>query len=165
MPCGLACKGDFRNGTPIILPHEFGTPVTSTEPFGNVIPQSNAKLDSNPVDWTVGPTHFGNQVGYLLQSVPPIVIVAPGSTGTTDINLADLTGGVDSMTLTYNGAPAGVTVAFAPNPDTGTSVATLTVGAGVALGKYLIFVFGTAANGEIDLTQIQLVVAEGATPP
>lgn len=156
---GLVRRGNYSKGTPIVLPHQFGNPVAgSHEPFGNVIPQSNATLDSNQVTWTPSPAHFGNQVGFLLQSVPPVVVVAPSSTGTVNINLTALRGQADSMELSYFGAPSGVTVTFASNPDTGTSVATVTVSAGVPAGRYTIAVIGTSGT-EIDGTNIHLVVA------
>lgn len=164
MPCGKVNSGDFRNGTPMVLPHQFGTPVGTPEPFGNVIPQSNPTLDSNPITWPPTPNHFGNTVEFSLQSVPPIVVIAPGSTGTVNINLTQL---LDSptATLSYTGAPAGVTIAFAPNPDTGTSVATITVSASVPAGKYTIEVDGTGTD-ETNHTNIHLVVAAaGSGPP
>ena len=161
---GKVNSGDFRKGTPIVLPHQFGTPVSNPEPQGNVIPQSNATLDSNPVTWVPSPSHFGNTVEFSLQAVPPIVVIAPGNTGTTDINLTWL---LDSptATLTYTGAPVGVTIAFGTNPDTSTSIATITVGASVPAGKYTITVVGTG-SAETNTTNIHLVVAAaGGGPP
>lgn len=163
MPAGKVNSGDFRNGTPMILPHQFGTPIGIPEPFGNVQPQSNPSMDSNPVTWVPSPAHFGNTVEFSLQSVPPIVVIAPGNAGTVDINLAQL---LDSptATLSYSGAPVGVTIAFAPNPDTGVSVATVTVGALVPVGKYTITIKGTGAN-ETNFTNIHLVVSGAGGPP
>src|ERR1700677_870463 len=154
-PCGLVRNGDFRKGTPMLAGHVFGTPVGDPEPFGNNEPQANTTLDSNPVSWTPAPSHFGNQVSFSLQTVPPIVVIAPNSTGPTDINLTNILGS-NSATLTYSGAPAGVTIAFGTNPDTGTSVATITVGSSVPDGKYTITVIGTATS--VETTNIHLVV-------
>jgi hypothetical protein len=137
--------------------HEFGTPIGEPEPFGNVIPQPNPSLDSNLITWVPRSNFFGNQVSFSLQTVPPVVVLAPGTVGTTDINLTDLLGAT-SATLSSFGAPAGVTVAFAPNPDTATSIATITVGAGVLPGRYTITVFGTVANPDIEYTYVHLVV-------
>ena len=75
---------------------------------------------------------------------------------TVDINLTQLLAS-PTATLTYSGAPAGVTIAFAPNPDTGISVATVTVGSSVPVGKYTITVTGTGT--ETNHTNIHLVVA------
>jgi hypothetical protein len=155
---GLVRSGDFRLGTPIVLPHVYGTPVSDPEFQGNVNPQANTTLDSNPVTWAVSPTHYGNQVAFSLQSVPPIVVVAPGGTGTVSLNLTNLLSS-NSATLTYSGAPVGVTLAFATNPDTSSSVVTITVGASVPAGKYTITVTGTAISPNIETTNIHLVVS------
>lgn len=157
MPAGLVRSGDFRKGTPITLPHIFGTPVTIPEPQGNVNPQANSSLSSNPVTWAPSPAHFGNPVDLSLQVVAPIVIVTPGGTGTTNINLTQLFG-TPTPTLTYSGAPAGVTLAFAPNPDTGVSVCTVTVGSSVPAGKYTITIVGTSGT-EVNTTNLHLVVS------
>ena len=166
MPAGLVRSGDFRNGTPIVLPHQFGNSVTSptTEPFGNNIPQANPRMAGNPVDWSPSPAHFGNQISFLLQTVPPVVIVAPGSTGTTDINLTNLKG-TNSAELTYFGEPSGVSLAFATNPDLTSSVVTVTVGADVPSGRYTITIVGTVSSPNIEYVQLNLVVAAASAPP
>ena len=162
MPNGLVRSGDFRKGTPIVLPHQFGTPVCDPEPQGNVIPQSNPTLNGNPVTWVVSPAHFGNTVEFSLQSVPPIVLIEAGGTGSVNINLTQL---LDSptATLTFSGAPTGVTITFAPNPDTGTSTTEITVAASVPTGKYTITVTGTGAQ-ETNTTNIHLVVVGTSLP-
>ena len=162
---GLCRSGDFRNGTPITLPHQFGTPVAGeNEPFGNVEPQSNPRMAGNPVDWSPSSAHLGNQVSFLLQTVPPIVIVAPGETGSTDINLTNLLG-TSSAELTYFGEPSGVTLSFSPNPDTSSSTVTITVSSSVPVGKYTITVVGTVDTPDIEYVQLHLVVASEATGP
>jgi hypothetical protein len=160
MPAGLVRSGDFRNGTPVVLPHNFGNDVAgANEPFGNVIPQSNPRMAGNPVDWLPSPEHFGNQVSFSLQTVPSVIIVAPGSTGTTDINLTNLLG-TNSAELTYFGEPAGVTISFGTNPDTNSSVATVTVPSDIPAGKYTITIVGTVDSPNIEYVQLYLVVSE-----
>ena len=158
MPQGLVRSGDFRKGTPVVLPHQFGNSVGSPEPFGNIEPQPNTTLFENQVTWTPSPAHFGNEVSFSLQTVPPVVVVPAGSSGNTDINLTNLLG-LSSATLTYYGAPAGVSVAFGTNPDTGLSIATITVGANVPIGRYTITVVGTVSGTNVETTNIQLVVS------
>ena len=158
MPQGLVRSGDFRKGTPIVLPHQFGNSVGSPEPFGNIEPQPNTTLFENQVTWTPSPAVFGNQVSFSLQTVPPVVVVPAGSSGNTDINLTNLLGS-NSATLTYYGAPAGVSVAFGTNPDTGLSIATITVGANVPIGRYTITVVGTVSGTNVETTNILLVVS------
>jgi hypothetical protein len=161
---GIVRSGDFRNGTPMQAGHRFGNLVGEPEPFGNIEPQPNDTLFENQVTWTVSPAHFGNQVSFSLQTVPPVVVIPAGSSGTTDINLTNLLGS-NSATLTYYGAPSGVTVAFGTNPDTGLSVATITVGSNVASGRYTITVVGTISGANIETTNIQLVVTANPNPP
>ena len=158
MPQGLVRSGDFRKGTPVVLPHQFGNSVGSPEPFGNIEPQPNTTLFENQVTWAPSPAVFGNQVSFSLQTVPPVVVVPAGSSGNTDINLTNLLGS-SSATLTYYGAPAGVSVAFGTNPDTGLSIATITVGANVPIGRYTITVVGTVSGTNVETTNIQLVVS------
>jgi hypothetical protein len=170
MPQGLVRSGDFRNGNPVTwlpTPAHFGTPVAgANEPFGNPEPQANPRMAGNPVDWIPSPIHFGNQVSFSLKPQPYIVIVPPGATGTTTLNLTNLfTGSVNSAELTYFGEPAGVTLAFAPNPDTATSVVTVTVGASVPAGKYTVTIVGTVVSPNIEYVQLHVVVAAGGSAP
>jgi len=155
---GIVRAGDFRKGNPVVLPKNFGNLVGGSEPFGSPQPQSNSSMFENLVTWTPNSAVFGNQVSFSLQTVPSVLVVAPNSAGTTDINLTNLLGS-NSATLTYYGAPVGVTVAFGTNPDTGTSVATVTVGANVPAGRYTITVVGTVSGTNIETTNIQLVVS------
>lgn len=164
MPCGKVNSGDFRKGTPITLPHEFGTPVNVPEPQGNVMPQSNATLNSNPVTWTPSSAHYGNMPQFSMQAVPPIVIVEQSSVGTVTIPITDLDSFSGSKTLTYSGAPVGVTIVFTPNPATNTSSAAVTVGAAVPEGKYTITIIGTVGT-VVETTNIHLVVVTGSAPP
>ena len=165
MPRGLVRSGDFRKGTPITLPHEFGNPVGgSNEPFGNPEPQSNPRMAGNPVDWTPDPAHFGNQVSFLLQTVPPVVVVSPGSSGSTEVDLTNLLGS-NSATLTYFGQPTGVSLTFLPNPDVTQSVVTISVDAAVAPGKYTITIVGTVSSPNIEYVQLHLVVAVNPNVP
>ena len=167
MPHGLVRSGDNRKGNPITwLPSasHFGNLVGEPEPFGNIEPQPNDTLFENQVTWAPNPAHFGNQVSFSLQTVPPVVVIPAGSSDTTDINLTNLLGS-NSATLTYYGAPAGVTVAFGTNPDTGTSVATITVGSSVPSGRNTITVVGTVSGANVETTNIQLVVSSGGVGP
>ena len=159
MPMGIVRAGDFRKGNPVVLPKNFGNSVGGPEPFGSPQPQSNSSMFENLVTWTPNSAVFGNQVSFSLQTVPPVVVVPAGLSGNTDINLTNLLGSSSSATLTYYGAPAGVSVAFGTNPDTGLSIATITVGANVPIGRYTITVVGTVSGTNVETTNIQLVVS------
>jgi hypothetical protein len=165
MPAGLVRSGDFRKGTPIILPHDFGNDVAgANEPFGNPEPQSNPRMAGNPVTWELSSSHFGNQVSFSLQTVPPVVIVQTGTTGTVDVNLTNLIG-TNSAELTYFGEPTGVTLSFSPNPDTTSSTVTVTVPSDVPAGKYTITIVGTVDSPDIEYVQLHLVVSVNPNPP
>ena len=165
MSLGLVKSGDFRSGTPLILPHNFGNLVTNpaNEPFGNPEPQPNARMAGNPVTWLPSPVHFGNQVSFSLQVVPPVVVLSPGGTQTTDLNLTNLLG-TNSAELMYFGEPAGVTLIFAPNPDTGTTIVTVSTDTTVPDGRYTITIVGTVASPNIEYVQLHLVVANPNLP-
>jgi hypothetical protein len=64
MPLGLDRVGDYRNGSPITLPHDFGNDVDWQTPdpteFGNPIPSDGT--NENLVTWIPTPNHFGNPV-------------------------------------------------------------------------------------------------------
>lgn len=66
MPLGLNRSGDFRNGTPVTEPHEFGNPVDwetadgNPAHFGN--PVTLPKIFGNVVNWLPNPAHFGNKI-------------------------------------------------------------------------------------------------------
>lgn len=164
MAKGRVSSGNFSKGTPITLPHEFGTPVNLPEPQGNVIPQANPRFNSNQVTWAKDPAHFGNGVGFSIQSVPPIIIVQAGGTASVNINVTALKGS-PSVTLTAQGAPTGMDVSFAPNPTTGTqtAVAEISVDAAVATGKYTVTVQGVSGT-ETEHTNIHVVVVGNSQP-
>ncbi len=157
MPDGKVDSGDFRTGTPITAGHVFGTPIGEPANDGNVEPQANTTLDSNPVTWAPSPAHFGNQTGFSMQAAPPIVNVLQGGISTSTITITELGGFTGTVSLSYSGAPAGVTIDFAPTSTTSTSTATVTVAADVPIGKYTITILGTS-GAEVENTNIHLVV-------
>jgi len=60
MPLGLNRLGDFRNGFPITLPHDFGNDITEPKNFGNTV--TEPKDFGNDVTWAPSPVHFSNQI-------------------------------------------------------------------------------------------------------
>ena len=67
MALGRVREGDFRRGTPVTLPHNFGNAINLSEhpesdgDFANPEPSNLGNV--NIVNWTPTPTHFGNQIG------------------------------------------------------------------------------------------------------
>jgi hypothetical protein len=99
---------------------------------------------------------------YTLALNPDGLTIGQGATGTTTVVITrtDFTGAV---TLTLEGAPAGVSGVFNPTPAPGTSSQlTLSVGAAVAPGQYDLTVRGTA-TGFADRT-VTLALFVSATP-
>ena len=81
---------------------------------------------------------------FTLTASPSTLTVEQGNSGTSTITV-NPTGGFDQeVALSAIDLPSGVTASFATNPTTSTSVLTLTVGDGVAKGKYPITIEGTS---------------------
>ena len=80
----------------------------------------------------------------------------PGTVNFT-VYITQLGGFTGAVTLSYSGAPTGVTIAFSPNPTSTSSTATVTVGALVPFGRYLITITGTSGT-EVQNTNFVLIV-------
>lgn len=52
----------FKDGSPLTLPVVYGNVVSLPKNFGNVEPQADPTLNSNPVDWVPSSDHFGNEI-------------------------------------------------------------------------------------------------------
>lgn len=106
MPRGLNRSGDFRNGTPITLPHEFGNPVDlTTKDFGNKVTWSPDPAHfGNPVTWpTPDPAHFGNPINVSGQQVTPTFSPVAGSYGSTQ-SVTIISAGADTIYYTTDGS-------------------------------------------------------------
>jgi len=78
---------------------------------------------------------------------PAVLNITQGLTGTATIGISRGGGFSGSVTLALQGAPAGMTGSFAPNPATGTSsTLTVDVGPSVPAGTYNLTVRGTATG-------------------
>ena len=62
MPRGLNRQGDFRNGSPVTTPIDFGTDITLPHDFGNDVTWQTPDPThfGNAVTWLPNPAHFGN---------------------------------------------------------------------------------------------------------
>ncbi len=93
---------------------------------------------------------------FTISAAPASLSVAQGNRGTSTITTA-VSGGFNSaIALTVSGAPSGVTVALNPTtipaPGNGSSVMTITVGSGTALGTYPIVVTGNGGGVQLSTT-------------
>ena len=98
---GLNRAGDFANGNPITLPHNFGNPVTLPKNFGN--PVTLPKDFGNPVTWpTPDPTHFGNPVTEVVEATP--VFSPVGGTYTAAQSVSITAVGAEAIYYTTDGS-------------------------------------------------------------
>lgn len=86
--------------------------------------------------------------GVSLILAPTSLSIAQGANAQAALTLTRVGGFAGDVNLTATGAPAGMTVAFAPAAVSGTSsTVTVTVGAAVAAGTYPVTITGTGTGG------------------
>jgi hypothetical protein len=96
-------------------------------------------------DQTVALTLTVTAPAYTIALNPTGASVQQGGNTAVQVSVTRSGGFADAVTLSLEGAPAGVTSTFNPNPATGnTSTLTINVGAGTALGNHTLTVRGTA---------------------
>ena len=90
--------------------------------------------------------------------------IAPGTSGTSSLNLGSQYGFSGSVNLSVSGLPAGVTAFFSPNPSVltansyGSSTLTVQASATAAPGQYSLTVTGTS-GGQTVTTTVPLTIA------
>ncbi|MEU7873573.1 glycosyl hydrolase family 18 protein [Dactylosporangium sp. NPDC049140] len=102
---------------------------------------------------------------FSIAASPSAATVTAGSSATSTISAAVTSGSAQTVALTSSGAPAGVTVSFAPTSiGTGSSsTMTIATSSSVASGTYPITVTGTAASGQHTTTYTLTVGGTGGT--
>ncbi len=104
---------------------------------------------------TSGSLTASTQVALVVQAGPPGFTLAPSAgtlsliqsgTGTVTISVNDTGSFTGAVTLAASNLPAGVTVAFATNPATSSSVLTLTASSTAAVGPATITITGTSGT-------------------
>ncbi len=97
---------------------------------------------------------------FALTASPASLSIVSGLTGTSTVTIARTGGFAGNVTLALEGAPAGVTGVFAPNPATaGTSTLTISTTTAAAAGTFNLVVRGTASGQTDRTTTIALTVA------
>ena len=106
MALGRVRSGDFRKGSPMTLPHTFGSAVklsvdtaTDHDNFGNTIPSNGA--NENVVNWSPSPAHFGNSIGGT--PVTP-TFSNPAGTYTESQAVLIISAGADAIFFTTDGS-------------------------------------------------------------
>lgn len=123
--------------------------VASTTPVGTypiVVTATGAGLATQTSTFQLSVT-APNVPAYTLAAAPAAVAVVAGQSATSTLTVTKSGGFAGNVTLALEGAPAGVTGSFAPNPATATT-STLTInttGAAVA-GTFNLTIRGTAAG-------------------
>jgi hypothetical protein len=96
---------------------------------------------------------------YTLAVAPNAVSVQAGQQGSAEVTLTRANNFAGAVALTATGAPAGVTVGFAPaSVVASTSAVTVTVGASVAPGAYPIVIRGNATGQDERTATLTLTV-------
>ena len=100
MPLGLNRSGDFRNGSPVTLPHDFGNDVTTPVDFGNDV--TTPVNFGNAVTWLPNPAHFGNIIQPNQQATP--VFSPTGGGVICDQEIFITSTGADNIYYTTDGS-------------------------------------------------------------
>jgi serine protease len=101
----------------------------------------------------------GAPVGsFTLSTTPSSLTVAPGGTAQVVVGIERVGGFTGAVTLSLQGAPAGVSGTFTPNPSTGaTATLALSVAATVPPGQYPMVVQGSAGSQTVNAALVLTV--------
>ena len=171
-PIALAAEGVPANVTATFA----ATPVTGASTTLTLAAAAAAAPGTYPI--TVRATGTGVDtrtvtVTLTVASAPSLAVsVAPGmasvaqgqSSAPLTVTLTRVGGLTGDATLTLEGAPAGVTASFTPNPVTGSSAQlVLAVSGGAAPGTYPMLVRGRVGT-TTGITEVSLTITAGTTP-
>lgn len=103
---------------------------------------------------------------FFLQPTPAERSICVGSQATFEIAVGSVGGFDDDVTLSSDGAPAGTTANFSPNPVAAPGTSTLTIGntAGATPGNYVVTIDGEAPGPLTSSTEVELELL-GSVPP
>jgi hypothetical protein len=95
--------------------------------------------------------------GFTLSPAPGTLSIHQGTSGTSTITVNPTNGFAGNVTLAATGLPAGVTALFSANPETTTSILTLTASSSATSGTATVTITGTS-GGLTEDTTINLTV-------
>lgn len=108
------------------------------------------------VNFTIAPS---TTAGFYANATPAALVIAPGASGTTTLNITRQSAFAGGVQFVLEGAPAGVTATFNPNPATaGASTVTIAATAAVTPGTYQLMLKGTSAGATDRSIPITLIV-------
>ena len=171
----------YLSGTSMATPHVSGAAalILSKSTLTTAQLKSLILQSVDPIPSLAGRTVTGGRLNvcraipgcvlpsFSLSSITPSVTVPNGGgTAVYNLSIGDAGGFTSPVSLSVSGLPAGVTAAFSPNPDTGTtSTLTLTVGSGVAAGSFPLTVTGTGGYPTAMTSSANITLVESPTVP
>jgi uncharacterized membrane protein len=134
--------------------------VDSTAVAGVTTLTVRAAADTFPESNTTLTLTVGSADSFSLSANPDTLSATVSGTASDTITVVRTGAFADTVTLTVDSLPAGVTAAFEPDSVAdSTSVLTLTLAATVVVGTYTIVVHGNATGQDEQTVEITLVVA------
>jgi pseudomonalisin len=157
-PASIAAPG---SGTSTMTVSVAGTTAVGTYTI-TVTGSGGSKTHTSTVTLTVTAAAVPD---FAISTSPTSKSIAQGASSTVTVSTTVSGGFNAAVALTSSGAPAGTTVSFAPTsiaaPGSGSSTATITVGASTAAGTYTITVTGTGGSQTHSATVSLTVTATG----
>ncbi len=119
--------------------------------------------------WLAGATYNVNSGGtFSLSASPTSISVTPSSSNSVSVSTSVAGGFSSSVSLSASNLPAGIVANFSPSslsaPGSGTTTATFTAGAMVAIGSYAVTI-SAVGGGRTFNTTVTLLVGTSAPPP
>ena len=104
---------------------------------------------------------------FTLAATPDSFQICAGDTAEYTVNVGEIGGFADPVSLAATGNPAGSTTAFIPNPVTPPGTSQFTIGdtGGAAAGSYTVTISGIAASSPGHTVDVVLDVVVPAAPP
>jgi len=141
---------DARNNTEGVFigptaPGAYTVRVMAANINSDGVPNNADPLDQ---DFALACYNCAQDPGFTLAATPTQRSICSRSDATYQVNIAQIMGFTDPVTLGVTGAPAGATASFDVNPVSTPGTATLTISntGGVAAGSYVMTISGTAGT-------------------
>ncbi|MGA2889399.1 MAG: choice-of-anchor D domain-containing protein [Terracidiphilus sp.] len=160
---GFSEPGTLAAGASCQLPVSF-SPTTTGTLSGSLVLTDNNLNAAGPSYTTQSITlsGFGTPPVPSFNLIPPLsVILNPGTSATSTVEVVPGPGFTGSVSLSVSGLPSGVTASFAPNPTTGFSALTLTASSSAALESALVTITGIYGT-QSAATWMQVTVASSS---